>query len=175
LNGDVAWKLTAMNVQALAITGLATRIGTKGIVRERPSVPECRADPHYGVCTGGDNASFPSGHTAGAFTAAGLACIHHQYLPLYGGGVPDALGCIVPVTLATGDGVMRILADRHWSTDVIAGALFGYAVGYLTPYFLHYRAHRYFERDPDQRVVLHWALAPLATDGAYGAQAFGQF
>ena len=84
-------------------------------------------------------ASFPSGHVAESFISAGLSCANHAYVPLYGGGFWDGFACARDVTLATADGVLRIMGDRHWATDVISGGGLGFAFGYAMPVLLHYR------------------------------------
>lgn len=58
--------------------------------------------------------SFPSGHTATAFTGAELLRIE------YGGGIG-----IAAYTFATGVAFMRIFNDRHWLNDVLTGAGIG--------------------------------------------------
>lgn len=68
----------------------------------------------------GDNASFPSGHTATAFTGATL--LAHEY------GCRSIWIPIAGYTVATASGVMRVLNNRHYVSDVIVGA----AVGILT-------------------------------------------
>ncbi len=68
----------------------------------------------------GHGASFPSGHTATAFTGATL--LAHEYA---------SRSIWIPIagyTVATATGVMRILNNRHYVSDVIVGA----AVGILT-------------------------------------------
>lgn len=67
--------------------------------------------------------SFPSGHTAMAFTSATLLHIE------YGGRYPwlSALG----YASATAVGVGRMLNNRHWVGDVVTGAALGYACGML--------------------------------------------
>lgn len=63
---------------------------------------------------GGATNSFPSGHTATAFMGAEI--IRQEYgkdSPLYG---------IAAYAFAVGIGYARIYNDRHWLTDVIAGA-----------------------------------------------------
>jgi len=175
LNVRATWEMSAMNLQALALTGLTTRLGYRLIRRERPARLACKTDSDYGDCSAGPYASFPSGHTAASFTAAGLACAHHANLDLYGGGVPDALGCIVPALMAVGDGVTRVMADRHWSTDVLSGAVVGLVYGYGVPYFVHYHYRRFFEKKDDGNVKVRWAMAPLAQGDALGVQGFGTF
>ena len=68
----------------------------------------------------GRNASFPSGHTATAFTGATL--LAHEY------GHRSVWIPIAGYALATTTGVMRVLNNRHYVSDVIVGA----AVGILT-------------------------------------------
>ena len=68
----------------------------------------------------GANASFPSGHTATAFTGATL--LAHEY------GHKSVWIPIAGYTVATAAGVMRVLNNRHYVSDVIVGA----AVGILT-------------------------------------------
>lgn len=61
--------------------------------------------------------SFPSGHTAQAFMAATF--FYKEYgrkYPLVSAGM---------FTLASGIGAFRILNNRHWVSDVLAGAGFG--------------------------------------------------
>ena len=37
-------------------------------------------------------------------------------------------------------GVTRVVADRHYASDVVVGAAIGFGVGYGLPRLLHYRA-----------------------------------
>ena len=140
--GSVALQMALMNIEAVAfnngINGLVSGIAS----RERPyrdmcvgtdatELQDCRTSKRY--------RSFYSGHTSTAFTVAGLTCMHHHYLPLYGGGIADTLICIGTFGIAAGTGLMRISGDQHWGTDVITGALMGTFSGLAVPYFLHYR------------------------------------
>ena len=65
-----------------------------------------------------NNKSFPSGHTSGSFVVAA------SLQQLYGAriGVPA-------YALAIITGLQRIHADRHWLSDVLAGALLGTLIG----------------------------------------------
>lgn len=65
----------------------------------------------------GNLESFPSGHTAAAF--AGAECLRLAYRhrsPWYG---------IAGYTVATATGLMRMANNRHWLSDVVAGAGIG--------------------------------------------------
>ena len=61
--------------------------------------------------------SFPSGHTATAFMSATM--LHMEYgwkNPIY------SIGCYTAAALT---GISRIMNNRHWLTDVVAGAAIG--------------------------------------------------
>lgn len=139
-NFDVAWQMTMMNLEAMAAVGVFNRVGHRIIKRARPPTLACEqdddADP---FCGSGTAASFPSGHASGAFLGAGMSCAHHVHLPLYGGGWPDyVFGCILPVGLASSSSVFRLIADRHYFSDVVVGAAAGFAGGFGLPTLLHY-------------------------------------
>ena len=66
---------------------------------------------------GADNLSFPSGHTAQAFLAASI--VHTEFRDKsqwYGVGA---------YTIATSVAALRMINDKHWQSDVVAGAGFG--------------------------------------------------
>lgn len=110
----------------------------KAVARERPRVADCKAGSFDALCTASSCASFPSSHASTAFTAAGLTCVHHAYLPLYGGAW-DTAACIESLTLAGATALFGVIGDRHYTSDVLAGALMGFAIGCLYPYFFHCR------------------------------------
>ena len=66
---------------------------------------------------GADYYSFPSGHTANAFSEA-------EFMSQELGGNSPLYG-VVGYTFATATGVLRIYHQDHWLSDVIAGAGFG--------------------------------------------------
>ncbi|RPD49855.1 phosphatase PAP2 family protein [Hymenobacter sediminis] len=76
---------------------------------------------------GSDNLSFPSGHTAQAFLAASI--VHNEFRnksQWYGIGA---------YTIATSVAALRMINNKHWQSDVVAGAGFGILsahLGYLT-------------------------------------------
>jgi hypothetical protein len=138
---DVAVQTLAMNLQSLAFSG-ATAIALEKVGRARPSAQECDRDPSYDRRCEDEprlNTSNVSGHTAIAFTGAGLTCAHHLNLPLYGGGAPDVAACVAAMSVATAQAVLRISSDNHYATDVVLGAALGLASGYGLPKLLHYR------------------------------------
>lgn len=114
--------------------------------------------------------SFPSGHTATSFTGAEL--VRLEYGNAYGAAA---------YAVATTVGVMRILNDRHWTHDVLAGAGIGIlsaqASNMLLPVW-----HKLFTRRPHEAstrneqtstLTTHMSIMPWATsaDSSYGATA----
>jgi membrane-associated phospholipid phosphatase len=145
---DVAWQMLLINLQSFAIAG-ALSVGSEHFVaRARPYTADCGADgrtrdkngqPLYNSCGGSqDNLDFFSGHTTAASTMAGLTCVHHQHLPLYGGGAADLAPCIGLIGASIADGLGRIIADRHYASDVTLGWGVGAFAGYVVPSLLHY-------------------------------------
>ena len=67
---------------------------------------------------GSDNQSFPSGHTSQAFAMASVAQHHYGW----------KIG-VSAYALAGLMGASRIHEDKHWLSDVVAGAALGYIAG----------------------------------------------
>ncbi len=136
---DVAAQLTAMDAESFALSSLITTLIFKATARARPSYADCQRDPSFDpLCKAHAVESFPSGHTAVSFTAAGLSCAHHLHMGLYGNPLADALACAGTITVAASTGTLRVLGDRHYATDVWLGAVIGFAVGYCVPTLFHY-------------------------------------
>lgn len=138
-SADAAWQMAMINTQSFALTSTVMGV-IKGLAgRARPYTRECEATADPEACMGENySTSFLSGHTALAFTGAGLTCAHHLNLPLYGGGAPDGLTCAAAVGAASATGALRIAADKHYLSDVMAGAALGTLSGWLLPTLLHY-------------------------------------
>lgn len=135
----VVLQLLLLDAEAFALNGLLTSSTLYVAGRARPSYADCQRDPRFDpLCNPRDTASFWSGHTALAFTAAGLSCAHHAYVKLYGGGAADTLACAGAIGLSATTGTLRLLGDRHYASDVFTGALVGFGIGYATPTLLHY-------------------------------------
>ncbi len=148
-NADVALQMLLIDMQSLGLTGVLTLATEHAVGRARPYVRDCRADgsvvdasgkPLLNGCgTQEDFQSFYSGHTAATATMAALTCVHHQHLPLYGDGpLNDIAPCAVMITASLATGVTRMIADRHWASDVLLGAGIGAFSGYVLPSMMHY-------------------------------------
>jgi membrane-associated phospholipid phosphatase len=140
-SSSTALQQLLVDAEAFAFNAFVTTSSYYAIGRARPSYADCQRDPSFDpLCNSGNTASFWSGHTALAFTAAGLSCAHHVYLHLYGDPTADALGCAGMITLASATGTLRVLGDRHYATDVLTGAFVGFGFGYGVPTLFHYAA-----------------------------------
>jgi membrane-associated phospholipid phosphatase len=74
-----------------------------------------------------NNLSFPSGHSAIAFTTAAL--LYHQYRD------SNMWYATSGFLFATATGVLRIANNKHFAADVITGAGIGLASGLLVSYY----------------------------------------
>ena len=163
-NTDVGVQLGLMDAESFAVSSVVVISLYDTVGRARPSYEDCQRNPNFDAdCRVSPTASFPSGHVNEAFTVAGLSCAQHTHLSLYGSRLLDVLACARDVALATTDGVLRIMGDRHYATDVLAGGALGFAWGYGLPMLLHYG-----RRDGSPSPT--WSLAPLAGGGAHGAR-----
>jgi len=147
-NSDVGVQMLLINLQSLGITGVVSLGVERAIGRSRPYVRDCGPDGKVRSASGevllnscgtdGDFQSFYSGHAAATATTAGLTCAHHQHLPLYGGGIADLTPCVLMIGVSAVTGVSRMVADRHWASDVLVGWSVGAFSGYVLPSLLHY-------------------------------------
>lgn len=138
-NWRVSWQLAMMNAESMGFAGFVSRIGHVFVGRERPNTEICHSNSAASVvCFGGENASFPSGHAAGAFTGAGLSCVHHLELGLFGHPAADVSWCVAMLGLATFTGIGRNVGDFHYLSDTIVGATIGIASGVGIPLIFHY-------------------------------------
>ena len=105
---------------AMAVAGLGAGVFAQ-IVKHLVgrARPELWLGPmHYAP---GSSTSFPSGHTVGAFALAGVLVFASRSWTMR----------IVAFALATAVGLSRILAFRHWTSDVAASAVIGLVVSWI--------------------------------------------
>lgn len=123
-NSPRAAEVGLRTLESIGVAGVTGYI-IKGITgRARPYVvaDTNSHDFHLGRGFRDDGyTSFPSGHTLGAFAAASAASQEIRYL------WPHSSPLITPAlfTGATLAGLSRIYNDKHWVSDVIAGAAVG--------------------------------------------------
>jgi len=116
--GDLAWQMAILDAEALTLTGLLTESTKRLAARARPSGP-------------GENDSFFSGHASIASAGATLLCLQHLELDLLGNKAADAAVCGAAGVAALSTGLLRIISDRHWASDVIVGTAVGVGSTFL--------------------------------------------
>lgn len=146
--------------EAAGVTGVVTQVTKLAMARQRPY-----AHFRSGATTGsggsdpsaGDNLSFFSGHTAGAFAMAVAA----GRIASLRGRPHRAWTWGVGLSLAALTGYFRVAGDEHYATDVLTGAVVGSVVGWIVP-----ALHR--SCPGDMPADEGWQLLP-AGDSAAGA------
>ncbi|MEZ4417066.1 MAG: phosphatase PAP2 family protein [Gemmatimonadota bacterium] len=120
---DIAGHVTTSILAASAASGLAKF----AFGRARPYLPSSddgALAPFRALADGGYT-SFPSGHTTAAFAmASALSAELSDRWPRLAPIAPTVL-----YTAASLTGFARVYHDRHWLTDVVAGAMLGRWVG----------------------------------------------
>jgi membrane-associated phospholipid phosphatase len=127
----------------------------KGEVLMLASVFAVKNLTHITRPDGSDNLSFPSGHTAQAFLAASI--VHTELRDKsqwYGIGA---------YAIATSVGALRVINDKHWESDVFAGAGFGILSAHLA-----YLTHRNRWGRKPLGSAAAWHVTPLYYGGATG-------
>lgn len=127
---DAGQQIALLNTEVTAVTLGVQQMTANLVGRERPYGRTCGDEIGEDVhkCTGGDRyRSHFSGHTSVPFSLAAATCVSHMYLPLSGGRA--WIPCVSGFALAATTGTLRIVADYHYATDVLVGALVGSAIG----------------------------------------------
>jgi membrane-associated phospholipid phosphatase len=115
---DLAWQMLVLDAEVLTLTGLVTTTTTHLVGRERPS--GLREDD-----------SFFSGHASVGAAAATLLCLQHLDLDLLGNKAADAAVCGVAAAASVSNSFFRMMADRHYASDIIVGTAVGIGSAFL--------------------------------------------
>ncbi len=150
---DLAWQVAILDAEALTLTGLLTETTKRLAARARPSGP-------------GENDSFFSGHTSIASAGATLVCLQHLELELFGNKAADAAICGAAAVGAVSTGLLRVMSDRHYASDVIVGAAVGIGSAFLV-YKVKVRPA------PAERRA--WQIVPLVQPEFFGLSLAGAF
>jgi membrane-associated phospholipid phosphatase len=135
-----------IGLEALAVTAVATDALKYTVARRRPNAWAA------GVRNGsGDDNAFVSGHASVTFAAAAA----FGTVAMMRGDPSWPLVYAAGFTGAATVSYLRLAADRHWLTDVLAGAALGTGLGVGLPLLLHRKRH-----EPDGSSVT-WAVTPI--------------
>jgi hypothetical protein len=134
--GRYAIQDTAIMINAVLTTALATDLAKTLFARRRPDATYARrAEGEARVSSRREMRSFFSGHASLscsiAASASTLAFLRGYELAPY-----LALGSGAAALTTS---ILRMVADRHWATDVLAGVVVGTLAGVLIPLALHPR------------------------------------
>ncbi|NUP09300.1 MAG: phosphatase PAP2 family protein [Polyangiaceae bacterium] len=138
-----ALNLVLVSGEAMAYSGVLSFLANAVAARERPDVTACLAagkgmdSDCFAKVSRTDN--FYSGHTAMASTSAGVVCATHSFMRLWGHPVADGFACGLASATAIATGVTRLVSDRHYASDVLAGSIIGFGIGFAVPTLLHFR------------------------------------
>jgi len=131
-----------------AIMGLSTHFVKQGVGRLRPD--------------GSGINSFPSGHTASAFMAAEF--LHQEFKD-----VNPWIG-YAGYFVATATGALRMYNNKHWFSDVVAGAGFGIASTKIA-----YLVYPYMKKLFTTKKTGNFSLMPFHQPGSNGLMLSGRF
>jgi membrane-associated phospholipid phosphatase len=121
-------RVARRTTEAVLLGAATTGLLKVAFGRARPSVSPRSDDwATWRGASGGGWQAFPSGHTTVAFAAAATWIAESR------GAAPVALGA---AGFATGAGLARMYFNKHWLTDVLAGAAVG-TLSALTVQALH--------------------------------------
>jgi membrane-associated phospholipid phosphatase len=132
------------SAEAIAISGVATEL-IKGMAgRDRPFLDNQDSDnfDFGGGFGGGGHTSFPSGHATAAFAIASVVASESSFR------WPHASHFIQPIVygLATSVALSRVYTDRHWASDVVAGAGIGTLTGLSVVRYHRLHPHSLLDR-----------------------------
>jgi membrane-associated phospholipid phosphatase len=145
--------LAPLYSKAIGIDGAAASLVASGIITPTLKWAVGRARPnanlgnHYFTPFSGSNESFPSGEATQAFAVASVIAAHYDDLWIK----------ISSYSIASLVGVARIYQDAHWTSDALAGALIGTAVGTA---IVHYNEKRRKAKKEEQSFFITPLLAP---------------
>jgi hypothetical protein len=165
---DKSLELLSDMTESLMLAVFATETTKVIVARERPFNADCVAP--FCDTASDSRKSFFSGHSSIAAAGAGLVCSHSIRHRLWGDGFAQRAGpCALGVATAAAVGVLRIAADKHWSTDVLVGWAIGAVIGYFDvpgPFDLLKFSIRRDNGAPSAEGI----IAPYASGAEFGAR-----
>ncbi len=125
--GKAAFEDIAVLAEATEMAGFAAQWAKVLFHRSRPPQYTSSAAQYQGADEG---RSFPSGHATFSFAAAAAAASILQRRHQLGSHKAEV---VLLFAGATATSVLRVVAHRHFPTDVVAGAVLGSAIGWVVP------------------------------------------
>jgi membrane-associated phospholipid phosphatase len=160
---EMAGQTALITIEAMAVAMLLQGTTSALTQRERPYGRDCGTTVPGGLPECTNNAryrSFFSGHTSMSFAAAAATCGNHARFDLFADPYADAITCGTAFGSAAAVGMLRIVALKHYITDVAAGAAIGTLSGLGVPWLLHYGPLA--RAEPGSKSAVTWAVYPLS-------------
>lgn len=174
---QVAWDVFWQAATAFSLSGAFDFAARDIVGRVRPLNYAClQAGGSQSDCIykPEDPRSFPSGHFTETTTATALICTQHLKMQLY--GPPwDAVTCASAIVTDGVVGALRLVADDHYATDLIAAGAFGVLFGWGVPTLMHLHGHSSAPTDADRPLPPMIIPMPMAFDHGAGLGATGFF
>jgi len=144
---DTALQMGLISLEANIVALVVWRVTSLLARRERPLTHDCinpssdpLRNPSAVECVNPPSPqSFSSNTAVNAFTGAGLTCLHHTTMSIFGDEGADATACVGAITIASVAGLLRVMSNLEYLTDVVTGAAIGLVSGWLLPWLLHYQ------------------------------------
>jgi membrane-associated phospholipid phosphatase len=144
---DTALQMGLISAEAYIVSLVVWRVTSLLARRERPVTHDCQfpvagsmRNPSMAECANTQpTQSFVSNTAVNAFTGAGLTCLQHTSMSMFGDEGADATACVGALTVASVAGLLRVMSNLEYLTDVVGGAVIGLLSGWLLPYLLHYQ------------------------------------
>ena len=136
---EAGWQMFWISAHAVSLGLFLNTVAKFTFRRERPGSGRCYDNEDDPDCPQEPTVSFYSGHTSAMFAIAGATCAHELHLPIWSENPwLNTIPCVATSLAAVATGTLRIVANKHYFTDVITGAVLGGSIGFLYPYFRNY-------------------------------------
>jgi hypothetical protein len=166
------WDMATDALESLGLTLFLTNLIKEVAGRERPYGRSCDTFALRDSDCGTDDRqqSFVSGHSSIAAAGAGLSCAFAFEREAWGSSIGAKWGpCMLGAAAAVATGMLRVGADRHWTSDVLAGFALGAVVGYFDTWG-PLDMLKFDVRNGKGRVAARGMVLPHAYQGTLGAQ-----
>lgn len=164
---DLALEISSDWLESMSFTWMITE-ATKAVAgRERPYGLGCNSDSDYGSCGSKSRfESFFSGHASLSAAGAALMCKDAIRRNVWGDTIgAKTLACGFGTSAAIGTGILRMVSDKHWMTDVLTGWAVGGLIGWFDTWGPFDIFHFRYDRN-GRRLDVAWA--PVLRPGNMG-------
>lgn len=166
------WDMATDTIESLGLTLFITNVIKTVAGRERPFGRSCNSAALLDSdCSSEDRQlSFISGHSSIAAAGAGLSCAFAFKREAWGSSAAAKWGpCATGALASVATGLLRVGADRHWTSDILGGFAVGAVVGWLDTWG-PLDLLKFHVRNEKGKTAARGMLLPHADRGAFGAQ-----